>query len=184
MSHVKKAAITAMCIALCCVLPPVFHAVGLGGAFSPMHVPVLLCGLVCGPLFGLFCGLAGPVLSSLITSMPAPLQLLWMAPELMVYGLAAGLCYQTVRTGKTLLDVYGSLLAAMVLGRVAGGAARWLYCLAAKQPYSLSLWAGAYVTQSLPGMVLHLVLVPTLLLVLYRAGLIPPHYPKEVSKHG
>ena len=100
------------------------------------------------------------------------------------YGLAAGLCYQTIRTGKTLLDVYGSLLAAMVLGRVAGGAARWLYCLAAKQPYSLSLWAGAYVTQSLPGMVLHLVLVPTLLLVLYRAGLIPPHYPKEVSKHG
>ena len=100
------------------------------------------------------------------------------------YGLAAGLCYQTIRTGKTLLDVYGSLLAAMVLGRIAGGAARWLYCLAAKQPYSLSLWAGAYVTQSLPGMALHLVLVPTLLLVLYRAGLIPPKYPKEVSKHG
>ena len=42
MSNVKKICICAFCMALCCVLPPAFHAVGLGAVFSPMHLPVLL----------------------------------------------------------------------------------------------------------------------------------------------
>ena len=66
MSYVKKSIITAACIALCVILPMAFHAIPNGGSiFSPMHIPVLLCGLICGPLFGLLCGIAGPCLSSL-----------------------------------------------------------------------------------------------------------------------
>lgn len=173
MSNVKKAAVTAVCIALCCVLPVAFHAVGLGGAFSPMHIPVLLCGLLCGWGYGLFCGLAGPVLSSLLTSMPTALQLIWMAPELMAYGLAAGLLFEKLPVPKTAARLYCALVPAMLLGRVMGGLARACYCLLTGQPYSLALWAGAYLTGSVPGMLLHLFLVPALYLVLVRAGLIP-----------
>ena len=36
-----------------------------------MHIPVLLCGLLVGWPYGLLCGLAGPLLSSLLTGMPA-----------------------------------------------------------------------------------------------------------------
>lgn len=46
MSQVKRAMITAVCIALCVVLPMAFHSIQNAGAiFCPMHIPVLLCGL-------------------------------------------------------------------------------------------------------------------------------------------
>ena len=48
MSSVKKICLCAICVAMCYVLPIAFHAVGLGKVFSPIHIPVLLCGLICG----------------------------------------------------------------------------------------------------------------------------------------
>ena len=60
LSYVKKAILTAACIALCVVLPMAFHAIpNAGNIYCPMHMPVLLCGLVCGWPFGLLCGVAG-----------------------------------------------------------------------------------------------------------------------------
>ena len=54
MSYVKRAIITAACIALCVVLPMAFHSVqNAGSIFCPMHIPVLLCGLLCGWPLGL-----------------------------------------------------------------------------------------------------------------------------------
>lgn len=47
-SHTKNLVLTAFCIALCIVLPMAFHAIGAGATFLPMHIPVLLCGLLCG----------------------------------------------------------------------------------------------------------------------------------------
>ena len=124
MSTVKKATITAFCIALCRVLAMAFHAFGLGMAFSPMHLPVLLCGLLCGWPYGAFCGLAGPVVSFLLSGMPGVPQLVHMVPELMTYGLVTGVLYARLRTGRLYADLYLSLLPAMVLGRVVGGYAR------------------------------------------------------------
>ena len=69
-SHTKNLVLTAFCIALCIVLPMAFHAIGAGATFLPMHIPVLLCGLLCGWPFGAACGLIGPLLSSLLTGMP------------------------------------------------------------------------------------------------------------------
>ena len=66
-THTKNLVITAFCIALCIVLPMAFHAIGAGATFLPMHIPVLLCGLLCGWPFGAACGLIGPLLSSLLT---------------------------------------------------------------------------------------------------------------------
>ena len=72
----------------------------LGGAFSPMHIPVLLCGLVCGWPYGAFCGIAGPILSSLVAGMPGSAMLLYMVPELLVYGLTAGLLMKLISIKK------------------------------------------------------------------------------------
>lgn len=71
MSPVKKSIITAVCIALCVVLPQAFHAIpNAGSIYCPMHIPVLLCGFICGWQYGLLCGIAGPLVSALITGMP------------------------------------------------------------------------------------------------------------------
>lgn len=179
MSSVKKGCICSICAALCYVLPLAFHAAGLGSVFSPMHLPVLLCGLLCGWPYGLFCGAMGPVLSSVLSGMPPAAMLVHMIPELCVYGLFTGLGMKWIRTGKLTADLYLSLIPAMVLGRVAGGLVRSLVYLSTAQSYSISLWAGAYFVETLPGTILQLVALPVMIVALAKAGLIPARYPKE-----
>ena len=178
MSAVKKSIITAVCIALCVVLPQAFHAVPNAGAiYLPMHIPVLLCGLICGWSYGLLCGLAGPALSALLTGMPPAAVLPGMLVECGVYGLAAGLLMQLVRTKHLYADLYISLAAAMLLGRVVSGIAKALIFSAGS--YSMVSWvAGSFVT-ALPGIVIQLALLPSIVYALMHARLIPQRYPKD-----
>lgn len=176
MSTVKKACISSACVALCYVLPVAFHALALGRALSPMHIPVFLCGLICGWPYGAFCGVTGPVVSSVLTGMPSTVQLIYMVPELCAYGLISGLLMERLRTGRIYADLCWALVPAMVLGRVVGGGARALFYTASAQTYSVALWASAYFVETIPGIVLHILVVPTLVLVLMKAGLIPARY--------
>ena len=178
MSAVKQSIITAVCIALCVVLPQAFHAIpNAGSIYLPMHIPVLLCGLICGWPYGLLCGLAGPALSALITGMPPAAVLPGMMVECGVYGLAAGLLMQLVRTKRLYADLYISLVAAMLLGRVVSGAAKALIFSAGS--YSMASWvAGSFVT-ALPGIIIQLALLPGIVYALMRARLIPQRYPKD-----
>ena len=67
----KNLILTALFSALCIVLPMAFHAVPQGGLiFCPMHIPVLLCAMICGWQYGLVTALVGPTLSMLLTGMP------------------------------------------------------------------------------------------------------------------
>lgn len=175
-SSVKRVCLTAVFIALCCVLPTAFHSVGLGTAFSPMHIPVLMCGLVCGGGYGLLCGLAGPVLSSLITGMPGTTMLVSMVPELMAYGLVSGLLMGKVRSGNLYADLYISLGSAMLLGRVVGGIAKALFYLGTGEAFTISVWVASYFVGSMPGIVCHLAVIPVLVSALMRARLIPKRY--------
>lgn len=176
MSPVKKIVLTALFTALCVVLPMAFHSIpNAGSIFLPMHIPVLLCGLVCGWAYGGLCGLVGPLLSSVLTSMPPAAVLPGMMVECCVYGLVTGLMLRYVRTGKTTLDLYLSLVAAMLLGRVLSGIAK---ALVFTPGLSLAAWAaGAFVT-ALPGIAIQLVLIPALVLALTKARLLPPRYEK------
>lgn len=181
MSSVKKICISAICIALCAVLPSAFHMFALGSAFSPLHLPVLLCGLVCGAPYGLLCGFAGPILCSLVTGMPTALRLLYMVPELCVYGLVCGLLMQIVHTGRLYADVYLSLVPALMLGRIAGGVIRAVVYFSSNEPYSLALWASSYIVETLPAIILQLCVLPLLVVVLTKSQLIPQRYPRLSS---
>ena len=178
MSAVKKSIITAVCIALCVVLPQAFHAVPNAGAiYLPMHIPVLLCGLICGWSYGMLCGLAGPALSALLTGMPPAAVLPGMLVECGVYGLAAGLLMQLVRTKHLYADLYISLAAAMLLGRVVSGIAKALIFSAGS--YSMASWVARSFVTALPGIVIQLALLPSIVYALMRARLIPQRYPKD-----
>lgn len=183
MTRTKKLCICAICIALCYVLPLALHSLALGSALSPLHIPVLLCGLLCGWPYGLVCGAAGPVLSSLLSGMPPAVMLIPMIPELCTYGVVCGLLAKHIRTGRFYADLYLSLLPAMVLGRVVGGIVQAAYYLSAAKNYSLALWASSYLVGTLPGAILHLILIPALVLVLTKARLIPERYSRGASAH-
>ena len=139
----NKSILTALCIALCVVLPMTLHAIPKGGVlFSPMHLPVLLCGLVCGAPFGLVCGILGPLVSSLLTGMPVFGYMPVMMIELGLYGLISGLVMQFLRSGKLVVDLYAALVIAMLGGRVITGILRAL--IFAGGSYSWSAWATGY----------------------------------------
>lgn len=178
-SRAKQACLCAMFVALCYVLPVAFHAFGAGAALSPMHLPVLLCGLLCGPLYGAFCGLIGPCISSALSGMPAPTMLVSMIPELIAYGAVSGVLMRVVRTGSTFADLYLSLVPAMLAGRVIGGAAKALFYLSNAKSYSVALWASGYFAETLPGAIIQLAVIPALIFALMKARLIPERYPKE-----
>ena len=142
-----------------------------------MHIPVLLCGLVCGWGYGGLCGLVGPLLSSLLTGMPPAAILPGMMVECCVYGLVTGLMMRYVRTGKTTFDLYLSLIAAMLLGRVLSGIAK---ALIFTPGMSLAAWAAASFVTAIPGIIIQLVLIPLLVLALTKAKLLPHRYEKTV----
>ncbi|MFQ9480337.1 ECF transporter S component [Waltera sp.] len=145
----NKSILTALSVALCVVLPMTLHAIPKGGVlFSPMHLPVLLCGLVCGAPFGLVCGILGPLVSSLLTGMPVFGYMPVMMIELGLYGLISGLVMQFLRSGKLVVDLYAALVIAMLGGRVITGILRAL--IFAGGSYSWSAWATGYFVSCLP----------------------------------
>ena len=165
--NAKNLAFCALCIALCVVLPMAFHAIANAGMiFLPMHIPVLLYGLVCGVL--------GPVLSGVLTGMPGPAVLPGMMVECGVYGLVCGLMMLRVHTGKLYADLYISQITAMLLGRVLSGVCKAL--LFAPATFSIAAWATASFVTGLPGIIIQLVLLPSLVVALTKARLLRVRY--------
>jgi len=171
MSKTKRLVLAALCLALGVVLPIAFHSVANAGSiFLPMHIPVLLCGIICGWPYGLACGVLAPILSSLITGMPPMAYVPSMVCELAVYGLATGLIKQFVKTGKPVLDIYIALISAMLLGRITFGVLNALIFRAGE--YSLAVWTTAAFVTALPGIIIQLIVIPILVLALQKAKIV------------
>lgn len=139
----------------------------IGAMLCPMHIPVLLCGFVCGWPWGLAVGFIAPLLRSVTLSMPPFFPTaVCMAFELATYGAMAGLLYK--RLPKKPVSLYGSLLIAMITGRLVWGAAMFT-CLGLKGgSFGFSAFLAGAVTNAIPGIVLQLILVPVIVLVLER----------------
>lgn len=176
MSYIKRLTISALCIALCVVLPIAFHSIpNAGSVFLPMHIPVLICGMICGWPFGFLCGLMGPLLSSVLTGMPPIAMLPAMMVECGVYGLVSGLMLKFVHTKNTFGDLYIALVTAMVAGRVLSGIAK---ALIFTPGMALSAWVTASFVTALPGILIQLVFLPSVVFALMKARIIPLRYQK------
>ena len=163
----------AVCLALCMVLPLITgHIPQVGQLLSPMHIPVLLAGFLCGPWWALAVGVIAPPLRHLLFRMPPYPSFLAMAAELAVYGLVCGLLYR--KLPKKTPYVYVSLIVAMLAGRVVSGLANVaLYGLGiAKKAYTLDAFLTAHFISAWPAIVLHIVLIPVLVFALQRARII------------
>lgn len=169
-SKTRKLVMAALCVALGLILPTVFHAVpNAGSIFLPMHLPVLLCGFICGWPYGLVCGALTPLLSSILTSMPPLAILPGMLCELATYGFVSGMLYAHLHTPKRAVNLYGTLVLAMLAGRIVSGVLNALLFSAGN--YSMQAWLAASFVTALPGIVIQLVAVPVLVAVLQKAKL-------------
>ncbi len=170
--QIKKLVISAMMLALCLLLPFLTGQIReIGRMLAPMHLPVLICGYVCGPVWGFAVGLVAAPLRSMIFSMPAVPECFFMAAELAVYGLMSGLFYRIFP--KKLPFYYVSLLISMVSGRILYGILHFAVAGIQGNSYLFETFLAATVLGSIPGMILQLVLIPLILAGLKRTGYLP-----------
>ena len=168
MTRTKKLVLAAMFLALALVLPFLTGQIPeIGSMLCPMHIPVLLCGFFCGWQWGLAVGLIAPLLRSVMFGMPPMFPVaVCMSAELATYGVVSALLYEMLPKKK--LNVYVSLVGAMVAGRLVWGLARFLCTGLDVTQFGLSaFWAGA-VTTAIPGIVVQLLLIPILVIALKR----------------
>lgn len=171
-SAILRMAYAAVCLALCMVLPFLTGQIPqIGSALSPMHIPVLLAGFLCGPWWAAAVGAVAPLLRFVLFGMPPIFPTgVAMCFELAGYGLVSGLLYR--KLPKKPVNIYVSLLAAMLAGRVIWGIVRVLLSGVAGEPFTWAAFmAGAFVN-AVPGIIVHIALIPVIVLALRKAGVI------------
>lgn len=170
--NIKKLVMAGVCLALCFILPFLSGQVpAIGNKLSPMHIPVLICGFICGWQYGAVIGFIAPLLRYLLFGMPPIMPTgLCMAFELAAYGAFAGIFYKLLK--KTVANVYLSLLLAMLLGRFVWGLAALIVYRFAAIDFSFNIFLTAAFLNAVPGIICHILLVPAIVLGLKQAGLI------------
>ena len=142
----------------------------IGKMLCPMHIPVLLCGFLCGWPWGLAAGFIAPLLRSVLFGMPVLFpSAVAMAFELAVYGTVSGWLYHAMP--KIRGKVYVVLVIAMIAGRIMWGCVQMILSGLIHSEFTPALFLAGAVTNAIPGIVLHIVLIPAVVIAMERAGL-------------
>lgn len=164
-TDVRSYAFTILFILLAVLVPWVFHQFHLAGpTFLPMHIFVLIAGLIFGWRAGLIVGLFTPLVSHLTSGMPVLNVMPQITVELAAYGSISGMLRE-----KFNLRTIWSLLGAMTGGRLALLMVILANYLIIGESYSplgrelspfLAFWS--VIKQGWPGIIIQLVLIPSI----------------------
>ena len=142
-------------------LPQLLHIIGLvsnmgtalGETFLPMHIAILLVGLLGGGTVGFISGMLAPLISFALTGMPSVYMLPFMIIELASYGLICGL----------LANKNMPTLAKLLIAQIGGRAVRAVFIVAAffllgSKIAPSVIWTS--IAAGLPGLILQWTLIP------------------------
>ena len=168
-AHLRKLTYSALCLALCMVLPFLTGQIReIGNMLCPMHIPVFLTGFLCGPWYGLAVGAIAPLLRFFLFGMPMLFPSgIAMSFELAAYGLISGLMYR--RMPRKTVSLYISLVTAMLIGRIVWGVAMVILSGVSSVSFTWAAFLAGALTNAIPGIVIQLLLLPALVLALQRA---------------
>ena len=169
--QVRKLTYAALYLAIALVLPFVTGQIPeIGAMLCPMHIPALLCGFMCGWPWGAVVGFIAPLLRSVVFGMPVLFPTaVAMAFELAVYGTLAGLLYRLLPRKKW--TVYVVLILSMIGGRIVWGIVSLILAGLSGNSFTWAMFIAGAVTNAIPGIIMHLVLIPLLVILMERAGL-------------
>lgn len=172
----KKLTLSAMFLAIGMVLPFLTGQIPqVGNMMLPMHIPVLLCGLICGWQYGAVLGFILPLMRYLVFGMPVLFPTgIAMAFELMTYGLVIGLIYSFSRW-KCIISLYRALIGAMIAGRIVWAAAQMILLGVSGGTFTMKMFLAGAFFNAVPGIIIQLVLIPTVMVALGRTGLVHFH---------
>lgn len=161
-----KPVLSALFLALAYVMPFLTGQVPeIGSMLCPLHIPVILCGFVCGWPWGLTVGFIAPLFRSLTLGMP-PLfpTAVCMAFELAAYGAVAGLMHRILPRKKAY--IYCSLLTSMIIGRLVWGVAMYVALGINGSSFTLAAFVAGAFTNAVPGIIVQIVLIPILVMII------------------
>ena len=165
-NNIKKMTLSAMFLALAFVMPFLTGQIPqIGSMLCPMHIPVLLCGFFCGAPWGFVVGFIAPILRSFTLGMPPMFPTAFcMAFELATYGFIAGWLHNKLPNKK--VNVYVSLLGAMVIGRLVWGVIMFCCMGFDASKFGLNAFLAGAVLNAVPGIIVQIVLIPILVITL------------------
>lgn len=170
-NSLRKLVVAGICLALALLLPFLTGNIPqFGRALSPMHIPVLLCGFICGPYYGLIVGFVAPILRFVMFGMPPIFPTGFaMAFELATYGLISGILYKMLP--KKTSYIYVSLIGAMIVGRIVWGVATAALLGINGTPFTFAAFMAGAIINVIPGIIVHIILIPAIVIALKKSNL-------------
>lgn len=179
--HIQKMVISAMLMAVGIVLPIFTGQIPqIGNMLLPMHLPVIVCGMICGWQYGGIVGFLLPLLRYVLFAMPPMPNGLAMAFELAAYGAISGFLYNRSRW-QCIVSLYRSLIIAMIGGRIIWGIVRVVMLGMMGNAFTWQMFMAGAFLNAVPGIVLQLVFIPALMVALNKTGLVQFQREKAVS---
>ena len=161
-----KMVLAAFFLALAYVMPFLTGQIPeIGSMLCPLHIPVLLCGFICGWPWGLAVGFIAPLFRSVTLGVPVLFPMaIAMAFELAAYGAVSGIMHKLLRRRKAY--IYCSLITAMIVGRVVWGTAMFICVGLSGGSFTFAAFLAGAFTNAIPGIIVQLVLIPILVMIL------------------
>lgn len=168
-TSILKLVVSAICLTLCMLLPLITGQIPqIGKALSPMHIPVLLCGLLCGPMYAGLVGAVAPLLRFALFGMPVLVPTgAAMCFELAAYGVAAGMILRALPAKRS--SIYAALIGAMLIGRAVWGVAMAALMGMSGSAFTMSAFMAGAFANAVPGIIVHILLIPVIAIAVRRA---------------
>lgn len=172
-SNLKNMILAALFLAMGLVLPFFTGQIpAIGNMLLPMHLPVFLCAFICGWPLGALVGFILPLLRHVLFGMPIFMPTgLAMAFELASYGLIGGYLYSHDKY-QCVIALYKSMIIAMVGGRIIWGMVQTILLSTQGNPFTLMAWISGGFINAIPGIILQLILIPSIMVALNKTGLV------------
>lgn len=179
--YIQKIALSAMLIAVGLLLPFLTGQLQqFGNMLLPMHIPVMLCGLICGQWYGLGIGFILPIMRSILFGMPVfyP-NAVSMAFELAAYGFIIGYLFSHAKW-QCIRSLYRCLIISMLGGRAVWGIVQALLALINGGVFTPEAFITYAFLNAFPGIIIQLILIPSIMLALHKTHLV--HFGKNNRK--
>lgn len=165
-NSLQKMVLAALFLALAYVMPFLTGQIPeIGSMLCPLHIPVLLCGFICGWPWGIAVGFIAPLFRSLTLGMPPFFPTaVCMAFELAAYGAISGWMHTLLPRKK--VYIYVSLLTAMIIGRLVWGVAMFVCMGINGGSFTVAAFLAGAFLNAIPGIIVQIVLIPILVMIL------------------
>ncbi len=174
LSRTKRLVLAAFFLALGLVLPFLTGQIQLiGNMLCPMHIPVMLCGLICGWQFGLAVGFITPIMRSFLFGMPILFpNAVSMSFELATYGFVIGFLFLYARW-QCVKSLLRCLIISMIAGRIVWGISQCILLGLGSDGFTLKMFLTAGLLNAIPGIILQIIVIPAVMLALNKTHLVP-----------